>query len=127
MQRRAVTLCTRDQKRGGSGNVQQYHLAIHQAVLASEGHDHWTGEWLDWQLIGTDDPKGAAADLGEHRKKFAMLPTIAHRSSDSDPDFGLCAWRTSDATHDMTPEELLTFCTAVVKHLTPSTISLERA
>jgi hypothetical protein len=35
VQRKAVTLCKRDQKRGGSGNVQQHRLAIHQAVLAS--------------------------------------------------------------------------------------------
>ena len=43
VQRKAVTLCKRDQKRGGSGNVQQYRLAIHDAVLVSEGRDHWTG------------------------------------------------------------------------------------
>ncbi|MEB3362495.1 MAG: hypothetical protein VKI42_10280 [Synechococcaceae cyanobacterium] len=116
VQRKAVTLCKRDQKRGGSGTVQQYRLAIHQAVLASEGRDHWTGEWLDWELIGTYDPKEAAADRGEHRKRFAMVPTLAHRSSDSAPDFVVCAWRTSDAKHDMTAEELLTFCTAVVNN-----------
>ena len=53
VQRKAVTLCKREQKRGGIGNVQQYRLSIHQAVVASEGRDHWTGEWLDWGLIGT--------------------------------------------------------------------------
>ena len=42
VQRKAVTLYKRDQKRGGVGNVQQYRLAIHEAVLASQGHDHWT-------------------------------------------------------------------------------------
>jgi len=46
-------LCKRDQKRGGIGNVQQYRLSIHQAVVASEGRDHWIGEWLDRGLIGT--------------------------------------------------------------------------
>jgi hypothetical protein len=116
VQRKAVTLCKRDQKRGGNGNVQQYRLAIHQAVLASEGRDHWTGESLAWELIGTYDPKEAASDKGEHRKQYAMLPTIAHRSGEPGPDFVVCAWRTSDAKHDMTPEELLTFCTAVVNH-----------
>lgn len=39
-QRKAVTLCKLHQKRGGNCNVQQYRLAIHQAVLASHGHDH---------------------------------------------------------------------------------------
>ena len=36
VQRKAVTLAKRDQKRGGVGNVQQYRLAIHEAVLASD-------------------------------------------------------------------------------------------
>ena len=40
VQRKALTLAKRDQKRGGVGNVQQYRLAIHEAVLASEGRDH---------------------------------------------------------------------------------------
>ena len=66
VQRKAVTLCKRDQKRGGNGNVQQYRLAIHQAVVACHGHDHWTGEWLDWALIGTYDNREAAAGGGEH-------------------------------------------------------------
>lgn len=115
VQRKAVTLCKRDQKRGGSGNVQQYRLAIHQAVLASEGRDHWTGEWLDWDLIGTYDTREAAGN-GEHKKQFAMLPTIDHRSNRPEPDFVICAWRTNDAKHDMTPQELLEFCTAVLNH-----------
>jgi hypothetical protein len=42
-----VTLGKRDQKRSGTGNVQQYRLAIHDAVVASEGRDHWSGEPLD--------------------------------------------------------------------------------
>jgi hypothetical protein len=116
VQRRAVTLSKRDQKRGGSGNVQQYRLAIHAAVVASEGRDHWTGEDLDWVLIGTYDHREGTADQGEHKKQYAMLPTIDHRSNRPEPDFVICAWRTKDAKHDMTPQELLAFCTAVLNH-----------
>jgi hypothetical protein len=116
VQRKAVTLAKRDQKRGGMGNVQQYRLAIHEAVLASEGHDHWTGEWLDWELIGTYDNRDAAMGKGESKKRYAMLPTIDHRTNEPEPDFVICAWRTNDAKHDMTPQELLQFCTAVINH-----------
>jgi hypothetical protein len=116
VQRKAVTLCKRDQKRGGSGNVQLYRLAIHQAVVASEGRDHWTGEPLDWQLIGTYDNREAATGKGEHKKQYAMLPTIDHRSNQPEPDFVICAWRTNDAKHDMSPAELLQFCQAVLNH-----------
>jgi hypothetical protein len=116
VQRKAVTLCKRDQKRGGNGNVQDYRLAIHQAVLASDGLDHWTGEPLDWHLIGTYDNREAAAGKGEHKKLYALLPTIDHRFNTPTPDFVICAWRTNDAKHDMTPEELLEFCRRVVAH-----------
>jgi hypothetical protein len=121
VQRKAVTLCKRDQKRGGSGNMQEYRLAIHAAVLASEGRDHWTGEllsWelLSWELIGTYDNSEAAAGKGVHKKQYAMLPTIDHRRNKPVADFVICAWRTNDAKHDMTPEELLDFCRAVIAH-----------
>lgn len=116
VQRKAVTLCKRDQKRGGSGNVQQYRLAIHGAVVASQGRDHWSGELLDWELIGTYDNNEAAAGKGEHKKKYAMLPTVDHRTNKPEADFVICAWRTNDAKHDMTPAELLTFCRAVIAH-----------
>lgn len=114
VQRKAVTLCKRDQKRGGSGNVQHYRLAIHRAVVASGGLDHWTGEPLDWHLIGTYDASEAAAGNGEHKKQFALLPTLDHRHANPEPDFVICAWRTKDAKHDMSPAELLHFCRAVL-------------
>jgi hypothetical protein len=28
----------------------------------------------------------------------------------------ICTWRTNDAKHDMTPQELLQFCNAVLNH-----------
>ena len=116
VQRKAVTLAKRDQKRGGVGNVQHYRLAIHEAVLASEGRDYWTGEALAWELIGTYDNRDAATGKGESKKRFAMLPTIDQRSNQAEPDFVICGWRTNDAKHDMTPQELLQFCSAVIKH-----------
>ena len=91
VQRKAVTLCKRDQKRGGTGNVQQYRLSIHDAVVASEGRDRWSGELLDWELIGTYDNNEAAAGKGEHKKKYAMLPTVDHRTNQPESDFVICA------------------------------------
>lgn len=127
VQRKAVTLCKRDQKRGGSGNVQQYRLAIHQAVLASGGLDHWTGEQLDWHLIGTYDNREASEGKGEHKKQYALLPTIDHHCNTPTPDFVICAWRTNDAKHDMTPDELEAFCKRVVAQAAARRAALEAA
>lgn len=38
-----------------SSNVQAYRIAIQNAVIASGGLDHWTGEQLAWHLIGNCD------------------------------------------------------------------------
>jgi len=96
--------------------VQDYRLAIHNAVVASGGLDHWTGESLDWHLIGTYDNREAATGKGEHKKLYALLPTPSQPSGSPEPAFVICAWRTNDAKHDMTPEELVTFCRRVVAH-----------
>lgn len=77
---------------------------------------HWTGEPLAWELIGTYDNTEAAAGKGEHKKQYAMLPTIDHRSNEPGTDFVICAWRTNDAKHDMAADELLEFCRAVIAH-----------
>lgn len=52
---------------------QQDRLAIHDAVLASDGRDPWTGAPLDGELIGTDDSNEAAAGKAAHNNKYAML------------------------------------------------------
>jgi hypothetical protein len=41
---------------------------------------------------------------------------VDHRTNQPEPDFVICAWRTKDAKHDMTPQELLAFCRAVLNH-----------
>jgi hypothetical protein len=116
VQRKAVSICKRDQKRHGHGDVQQYRLAIHGAVVASKGYDHWTGEWLAWNLIGTYDTREATAGGGEHKRKFALLPSVDQRSPGPEPNFVICAWRSHDVMADMTPAELLHFCQMVVNH-----------
>ena len=46
-----------------------------------------------------------------------MCSTTAWRSTRRWwPRLVICAWRTNDAKHDMTPQELLAFCKAVLNH-----------
>ena len=58
----------------------------------------------------------ASAQGGEHKRKYALLPSVDQRSTTSEPDVVICAWRTHDAMADMTPAELLNFCQLVVNH-----------
>ncbi len=38
-----------------------------------------------------------------------MVPTIDQLSSEPEPNVVICGWRTKDAKHDMSPEQLLSF------------------
>ena len=43
----------RDKKRGNQAITNEsYKIAIHRAVVDSKGFDEYTGETLDWKLIG---------------------------------------------------------------------------
>ena len=65
-----------------------------------------------------------AAEQGRHLEQAGPEATAAAMCSSSAwrstrrwwPRFVICAWRTNDATHDMTPQELLAFCKAVLNH-----------
>jgi hypothetical protein len=50
---RAVAHVRRDKKRGNTTATNEtYKIAIHEAVIRSGGHDHYTGEELCWSLVG---------------------------------------------------------------------------
>jgi hypothetical protein len=50
---RAVAHVKRDKKRGNTTATNEiYKIAIHQAVIRSGGRDHYTGEPLNWSLVG---------------------------------------------------------------------------
>jgi hypothetical protein len=51
-----------------------------------------------------------------YKRARALQPTIDHRDSQAICDFVICAWRTNDAKHDMSIDELKTFCRLVLEH-----------
>jgi hypothetical protein len=57
--------------------VQEYRIAIRNAVVASVGLDHWTGEQLDWDLIGTYDNDAKHEMTPEELLEFCRR-VIAH-------------------------------------------------
>ena len=108
----------RDSKRGHQNlTVAKYRLLIHEAVVASQGRDFYTGEMLDWSLVGTY--ANAASKIGRHayKKTFGLLPSFDHEDAASTTAaFRICAWRTNDAKHDLTSEEFLALSRRVVEH-----------
>lgn len=115
---KAAAHAIRDQKRWNSWKSgADYRDAIHAAVLASNGRDAYTGEELNWSLIGKYD--NAESKLGRHKYKagFALLPTVDHIESDNpNSAFCICGWRTNDAKHDLSTSSFIELCERVLKH-----------
>src|SRR4051812_13535264 len=118
LDRKAKAHIKRDRKRGNTSAMREaYMLAIHKAVAASGGHDEYTGEALAWQLISTYDNEESRSGRRAYKKKFALLPTVDHVGDGlAAPDFKICSWRSNDCKNDLSHDELLDFCRAVLAH-----------
>lgn len=116
LRRKAEGMCRRDYERGGSYTVSEAKTAIHDAIVASEGHDHWTGEPLRWDLLGNYDSDESSRQGAAYKRARSMQPSIDHRNSLPVCDFVICAWRTNDAKSDMSIEEFKALCNLVLIH-----------
>lgn len=115
--RKAAAHLKRDRKRGYEGISRSvYRDAIHQAVLASEGRDYYTGEELDWGIICKYNNEDSIAGKHAYKAGFALLPTIDHiESARMNSGFRICGWRTNDAKHDLTHEDFIYLCKLVLQ------------
>jgi hypothetical protein len=116
LRRKTATLVRRDRKRAGLAvKGEAYRLAIHEAVAKSGGRDAYTGEPLDWTLLGLYDNAESKAGRSKYKARFALLPTIDHvDASSAAPNFMICSWRVNDAKNDLTREEFVQLCCRVV-------------
>jgi hypothetical protein len=119
LRRRALAHVKRDKQRGFlSASVPNYMQTILTAIEKSQGRDYYTGEKLDWSLIGlwrgTDD----AEPRGQYRRKFWKLPSVDHDFTDpQNPIFHICSWRMNDSKNDQSIAEFLALAAVVREHL----------
>jgi hypothetical protein len=115
---RAAAHVKRDRVRGNTtASNEDYKIAIHDAVLHSGGHDHYTGELLDWSLVGRYNNAESKANGRRYKAALALLPSIDHVGDGlGEADFRLCAWRTNDAKNDLTHDEFVALCRRVVTY-----------
>lgn len=115
---RADAHVKRDLKRGHTeATKRNYRRLIHAAVVASNGLDCYTGEMLDWHLIGTYN--NAESKLGRHayKKGFGLLPSVDHLDAAATvAEIRICAWRTNDAKHDLSTAEFIALSRRVLEH-----------
>jgi hypothetical protein len=115
---RALAHVHRDRERGHHAATREaYMVAIHSAVLNSEGIDHYTGEALDWEAIGTWD-NDKSKENRNYKKSFWRLPTVDHFGEDLTANaFKICAWRTNDCKNDLSHDQFVEFCRTVLSHV----------
>jgi hypothetical protein len=116
--RKAKAHRNRDRKRGNEEcTIEAYKIAIHQAVVASDGVDSYTGRPLRWDLISQYDNDQSKAGKRKYKAQFGDLPTVDHIGDGlGAADFRICAWRTNDAKNDLTYEQFLELCRWVIAH-----------
>lgn len=116
--RKVAAHVRRDRKRKLKGvDPATYRNAIHDAVLRSGGCDHYTGESLDWTLVGRYDNDASRKGRHRYKARFALLPTVDHvDASASSASFVICAWRSNDAKNDLAATDFIDLCAKVLTH-----------
>ena len=116
LNRQAVAITKRDKKRGGTYQVKEAMDAIHAAFHCSNGSDPYDGMPLDGRLLNSDGNGELNVGRVEVTKRFRRLPTVAHRHRAPVAEFELVSWQTNAAKGDLTLEEYVAHCRAVVAH-----------
>jgi len=117
LERKSATHVKRDRHRGNRGaKIAEYKVAIHSAVIRSEGLDSYTKEKLHWDLLSKWSNEEAKNRRRRHKREFYLLPTVDHVDDGSgEPEFNICAMLTNDVKSDLSHEELLDFCEKLLK------------
>jgi len=117
LHRKAAAHVKRDRARGHTCTISAYKDSIHQAVVASNGRDSYTGEPLNWSLISTYDNDASKNGRHHYKASFALLPTVDHiDASSKTASFKVCAWRTNDAKNDLSHKDFVDLCQRVLEH-----------
>ena len=119
LHRKAMAHVKRDRKRWKAEiRVTEYKQAIHEVVLNGNGLDPYTGEKLDWHLIGRFDNESAKGAGSGYKKQFRMLPTVDHldHKHSKKPMFQICSWEVNDAKSDLTHDEFIQLCGRIMQY-----------
>ena len=90
--------------------------AIHEAMHRSDGIDPYDGQTMDSELLSVDAHAQSKERGAAYRREFDRLPTVNHRNAEPVCDFQIVSWQTNDAKGDMSPEDYVAHCLAVVNH-----------
>lgn len=104
--KKGYSLYQRDLKRTNKEfnyDYNDYRQKICEAIKKTPyvGKDYYTGEKLDWNLIGKYQNSDAKQNGKAYKRKFALMPTVDHINAEAKPEFVICSWRMNDAKNDL--------------------------
>lgn len=116
--RKAAAHVKRDRKRCEYEiSIADYREKMHRAVHDHGRCDFYTGEKLDWKLIGTYCNEASAKGRSLYKAGMALLPTVDHISGEGGKyDFVICSWRTNNAKADLSYDDFVSLCERVLLH-----------
>ncbi len=96
-----------------------YKEKIHEIISNNEykGTDYYTGEMLDWCLIGSWNNE--QSKKSGYKKLFHNMPTLEHIDRDNlsnNLDFAICGWAVNDAKNDLSKDNFIEMCKKVVAY-----------
>ena len=110
----------RDRKRLVGQTIERkvYRVAIHKAVVESNGKDYYTGEPLNWKLLQHFSGSTVSTTAkGSKRASQEMTPTLDHENlSAKHPVFRICSMRTNKCKSDYSIDTLLDFSRKLIAY-----------
>jgi putative endonuclease len=109
-----------------AGSKAFYKEQIHKAIWENGEKDPYTGDTLDWTLVGKWDSRKnkapAKLSAGRFSKAFYLLPVVDH----IDPNapqlaFEICSWIVNECKSDLNPADFVALCARVTSHRLKST------
>ena len=93
---------------------QECKEAIHAEFCASDGIDPYDGQPMDESPRKQYDNDTSTKGRTDYKRWLYRLPTINQINGDHIAELEIVSWQTNDAKGDMTPEEFIGYCHAVV-------------
>ena len=114
LQRQALIVTKSDRKRGGSYRVKDAMDAIHTAAHRSDGIDPYDGQPMDASLLGSKKPILSTNPEAQPQAFEKRCPMVKHASRALTCDFEIMSRQSGVAKGEMSTEEYLEHCRAVV-------------
>jgi hypothetical protein len=108
----------RERKRPFAANTSrsEYGKIVHEAVIAGNGTDPFTGDRLRFDLVDTYDFRKALGDVA-YEKQFDDMPTVDHIDPDAkELALEICSWRINFCKSRQTPGEFLDMCETITAY-----------